>query len=90
MKRSIERWSVNKLRREYPKIHFPEYQRDPNVWARDAKQRLIDSMIREFDIAPLYFYSRGDDVIDCVDGRQRIGAVMAFLGDNEKRFTQGL
>ena len=75
MERSIELWTVEQLQQNYGQIHFPEYQRDPNVWSRDAKQRLIDSMMREFDIAPLYFYTRENDVIDCVDGRQRIGAI---------------
>ena len=89
MKRSIGVWTLEQLQERYGGIHFPEYQRDPNVWARDAKQRLIDSMMREFDIAPLYFYTRADDVIDCVDGRQRIGAMMSFLGLNEKDTHNG-
>ena len=34
-------------------------------------------MMREFDIPPLYFYMRENDIIDCVDGRQRVGAIRA-------------
>ena len=41
-------------------------------------------MVRQFDIASLYFYIHDDDSIDCVDGRQRIGAIMSFLGENEE------
>ena len=89
MERSIELWTVKQLQQKYGQIDFPEYQRDPNVWARDAKQRLVDSMMREFDIAPLYFYTREDDVIDCVDGRQRIGAIMSFLGINKRDSHKG-
>ena len=89
MERSIELWTVEQLQQKYGQIHFPEYQRDPNVWSRDAKQRLIDSMMREFDIAPLYLYTRENDVIDCVDGRQRIGAIMSFLGINERDSHKG-
>ena len=89
MERLIKLWTVEQLRRNYGQIDFPEYQRDPNIWARDAKQRLVDSMVREFDIAPLYFYTRENDTIDCVDGRQRIGAIMAFLGGNEKDSHNG-
>ena len=84
MKKLIKLWTVKQLKEEYSRIHFPEYQREPNVWGRDAKQRLIDSMVRQFDIAPLYFYTKEDGIIDCVDGRQRIGAIMSFLGKNEK------
>lgn len=79
MKKLIELWTVKDLEKKYGRIHFPEYQREPNVWGRDAKQRLIDSMMRQFDIAPLYFYTKEDGIFDCVDGRQRIGAIMSFL-----------
>ena len=43
----------------------------------------IDSMVRQFDISALYFYRNDDDALDCVDGRQRIGAIMSFVGENE-------
>ena len=83
MKKFVETWSVQELRNQFTQINFPEYQREPNVWGKNAKQRLIDSMLREFDIAPLYFYEKDNDFIDCVDGRQRIGAIMSFLGENQ-------
>ena len=67
----------------YSRIDFPEYQREPNLWSQTEKQRLIDSIVRRFDIAPLYFYQNGPDNIDCVDGRQRIGTIMSFLGDDQ-------
>ena len=48
-------------------------------------------MMREFDIASLYLYEHDDNTIDCVDGRQRIGTIMAFLGDidgdRDNKFT---
>ena len=82
MEKKVEAWSVEELRSQFPQIDFPEYQREPNLWSLVEKQRLIDSMIRRFDIASLYFYRHGDGSIDCVDGRQRIGAIMSFVGDN--------
>lgn len=82
MKKKIEKWPVRTLRENFSQIDFPEYQREPNLWSLVEKQRLIDSMIRHFDIASLYFYRHADDSIDCVDGRQRIGAIMSFLGEN--------
>ena len=81
MKKEIELWTVQKLKEKFLQINFPEYQREPNVWDKDAKQRLVDSMLRQFDIAPLYFYKKDGDMIDCVDGRQRIGAIKLFLDD---------
>lgn len=82
MKKCIAKWTVSDLAGKYAQIDFPEYQREPNIWGRNAKQRLLDSMLRQFDIAPLYFYTTPDDGIACVDGRQRIGAIMSFLGEN--------
>lgn len=82
MEKTNERWSVEYLRSIYPQIDFPEYQREPNLWSLTEKQRLIDSMVRRFDIAPLYLYRDTPGSIDCVDGRQRIGTIMSFLGDN--------
>ena len=83
MEKTIERWSVEYLRSIYPQIDFPEYQREPNLWSLTEKQRLIDSMVRRFDIASLYLYRDTLGSIDCVDGRQRIGTIMSFLGANQ-------
>lgn len=82
MRKRVELWSVEDLTRLFHAIDFPEYQREPNIWSLAAKQRLIDSMLRQFDIASLYLYMDEDGSIDCVDGRQRIGAIMSFLNEN--------
>ena len=84
MEKQIDTWSVETLRERYPQIDFPEYQREPNLWSLTEKQRLIDSMVRRFDIAPLYLYQDESGSIDCVDGRQRIGTIMSFVGSNER------
>ena len=90
MKKRTESWTVRDLSEKFSNISFPEYQREPSLWNRAEKQRLVDSMIREFDIASLYLYQHDEESIDCVDGRQRIGAIMAFLGmsdgDPDNRF----
>jgi hypothetical protein len=82
-------WSVGDLASRYSAINFPEYQREPNVWSRAAKQRLIDSMVRQFDIASIYLYVDQDGSIDCIDGRQRIGAIMSFLASNPDHEDDG-
>lgn len=82
MEKRVEPWSVRELWDNFSRIDFPEYQREPNLWPLVEKQRLIDSMVRRFDIASLYFYRHDDGSIDCVDGRQRIGSIMSFLGGN--------
>ena len=82
MKKDVKPWSIQDLRERFPQIEFPEYQREPNLWSLVEKQRLIDSIVRRFDIASLYLYQHDDGSLDCVDGRQRIGAIMAFLDEN--------
>lgn len=84
MKKESTPWTIRDLRDFYPAIEFPEYQREPNLWTRAEKQRLIDSIARGFDIASLYLYIHKDGTIDCVDGRQRIGAIIEFYGDDGK------
>jgi hypothetical protein len=82
MQRTSATFTIQELRHEFPSIEFPEYQREPTVWNREQKQRLIDSILRRFDIAAIYFYVRDDEVWECIDGRQRLNAVMSFLGGN--------
>lgn len=89
MKKETKLWSVRDLEKHFTRINFPEYQREPNIWSRVEKQRLIDSMLRQFDIASLYFYVDRDGSIDCIDGRQRIGAIMSFLGENPDDVDNG-
>lgn len=83
MKKEVINWDINHLQTSYNLINFPDFQREPNIWLRNAKQRLIDSIVRSFDIAPIYIYVNYDGQMDCVDGRQRLGAIMSFLGRNE-------
>ena len=82
MKRETTIWSIQDLEKRFIAVNFPEYQREPNIWSRGEKRRLIDSILREFDIASLYFYKNTDGSLDCIDGRQRINAIMSFLNEN--------
>lgn len=84
MDKVVELWCVRDLQKRFDEIDFPEYQREPTLWRRPQKQLLIDSMSRNFDIASLYLYETDSGKLECVDGRQRIGAIMSFLGDNWK------
>ena len=83
MKRESTTLSIKELRGMFVDIEFPEYQREPDIWSRDQKQRLLDSILRRFDISSVYFYRREDDGLECIDGRQRISAIMSFLEEND-------
>ena len=83
MNKTTTSWTIGELSsNKFIRIEFPEYQREPTVWDRDAKQKLIDSILRRFDIASIYFYVDEDGVRSCIDGRQRINAIMSFLNEN--------
>lgn len=85
MKRNIEQWTIKKLIGEIkPYLGFPEFQREPAVWDLIKKQKLIDSILRGFDIAPIYLYKKDEENYECIDGRQRINAIYSFLGENKE------
>jgi len=75
-------WKVSELLKNIEQIEFPEFQREPTVWKLDKKQRLIDSILRGFDISSIYFYKKENGGWDCIDGRQRINAILSYLGIN--------
>ena len=82
MQRKSTALSIGDLQSSFVDIEFPEYQREPDIWSREQKQRLIDSILRRFDIASVYFYRREDGTLECIDGRQRLNAIMSFLARN--------
>lgn len=83
MKKRNDSWTIEDIRKNIKTIEFPEYQREPIVWSLIKKQRLIDSILRDFDIASIYLFRKEDGTFDCIDGRQRINAIMSYLGENE-------
>ena len=89
MHRAALSFKIRDLQHQYPSIEFPEYQREPTVWNLDQKRRLIDSILRNFDIAAIYLYERNDGTWECIDGRQRLNAIMAFLGENPADVDNG-
>lgn len=83
MKKINIKWTIERLIKTYKAIEFPEFQREPTVWDLDKKRKLIDSILRDFDIASIYLFKRPDGIYECIDGRQRINAIISFLGLNE-------
>ena len=82
MKKENLKWTIQDLQKKIDIIEFPEYQREPSVWDLTNKQKLIDSILRGFDIANIYMNKRPDGFYECIDGRQRINAILSFLGLN--------
>lgn len=82
MDRKTVPWRIRELVKRSDEIEFPEYQREATTWDLTKKRKLIDSILRNFDIASIYLYEK-ENGFDCVDGRQRINAIWSYLGMNE-------
>jgi hypothetical protein len=97
MKKVNVPWTISTLQEVFENIEFPEFQREPTVWPLYKKQLLIDSIFRGLDISTIYLFRLYDEdgpgengdgqaaVVryECIDGRQRINAILSFLGLNE-------
>ena len=80
MQRTIEKWKISELLDK--RILFPEFQREATIWSLSQKRLLIDSILRGFDIGSIYLVKDPDDSYECLDGKQRIGALLSFCGKN--------
>src|SRR5262249_27012501 len=79
--RRVENWTVERLHKARPNISFPEYQRQPNLWSTDKKQRLMDSILRDIDIPKIYFNETKKGDFEVVDGTQRLWSIWEFIDD---------
>jgi len=77
-------WTVRELLTKIDAIEFPEFQREGTVWDVDKKIKLIDSILRNIDIANIYLYKNPSGSLECIDGRQRINAIYSYVGLNDK------
>jgi hypothetical protein len=81
MKRRVEDWTIEKVHKWRPRISFPEYQREPNLWSIEKRRLLIDSILQDIDIPKLYFNKTREDDIEVIDGSQRLWAIWEFIDD---------
>jgi hypothetical protein len=65
----------------------PDYQRQGEIWTRDKRQLLVDTMINGFDVPKLYLHKfsppivEGDSTFEyaMIDGKQRAEAIFSFV-----------
>lgn len=70
----------------------PDYQRQGEIWTRDKRQLLIDTMINGFDVPKLYLHKFSPPIVEggstfdyaMIDGKQRAEAIFSFV---ENRYT---
>jgi 5-methylcytosine-specific restriction endonuclease McrA len=63
----------------------PDYQTGLR-WSKNQKSALIDSLILDYDLPKIYFRKKGE-VLECVDGQQRLSTIRDFMDDTFKLGT---
>lgn len=70
---------------QYGKFNFdPEYQRNGDVWNEDKQSFLIDSIIKNFPLPPIFLNEQideetGNTKYDVIDGKQRLQSIFKFI-----------
>lgn len=62
----------------------PPYQRDYNVWDSGQKSFLIDTILKNYPMPPIFLeqkITRGKTIYDVIDGKQRLNAIVEFIND---------
>lgn len=81
------RMSLFEVKRQYEErkqlVLAPEFQRE-YVWKQKQKSELIESILMGIPIPIIYLFQTKDALIQVVDGRQRIGAVIDFMNNKFK------
>ena len=74
----------------------PTYQRSGDIWTKEKRQLLIDSILNDFDIPKLYFHvpskpkvlpNGKTSLYAIIDGRQRMETIWKFL-DGDLRLAE--
>lgn len=67
-------------------IMDPEYQRQGEIWSKEKRQLLVDSILNRYDIPKLYFHKLDRETLQkqgkayaVIDGRQRLEAIFDFM-----------
>lgn len=64
----------------------PSYQREGDVWSEPDKSYLIDTILKNFPMPPIFLHQHidndtGKTIYDVIDGKQRLGAIISFLNN---------
>ena len=74
-------WEFNSLE----KINLePKYQRSSNVWSEEKQSFLIDSIVKNFPIPPIFLHEfidlkSGKTKYNVIDGKQRLTSIFKFI-----------
>ncbi|MFI2709153.1 DUF262 domain-containing protein [Micromonospora sp. NPDC018662] len=56
----------------------PDFQRG-EVWSTPKKQKLIDTILRQWHVPPIHLVAKGEGKFDVLDGQQRLTAIRDFM-----------
>lgn len=67
----------------------PDYQRPSDVWSDSKKSFLIDTILKNFPMPPIFLHQHidtetGKTIYDVIDGKQRLTTIISFI-NNEVR-----
>lgn len=60
----------------------PPYQRDYNIWSDNQKSFLIDTILKNFPMPPIFLEQKitnGITMFDVIDGKQRLNTIIDFI-----------
>jgi hypothetical protein len=80
MKMVSEKRAIDKIFRRRDRYDVPDWQRG-EVWNRDKKQRLIDSILRGWKLPKFYFIEVSGENYLVEDGQQRLNAIWEFFSN---------
>jgi hypothetical protein len=80
VKMTSDRRAIDKIFRRRDRYDIPDWQRQ-EVWGRDKKQRLIDSILRGWKLPKFYFIEASGDNYLVEDGQQRLNAIWEFFSN---------
>ena len=81
-------WNLYRMRQ---RIQLdPDYQRLSDIWTRDKRQLLIDTVLNDFDVPKLYLHKfkeplkKGEESYShaIIDGKQRLETMWSFIDGN--------
>jgi hypothetical protein len=72
--------AIDKIFRRRDRNDIPDWQRQ-EVWNREKKQRLIDSILRDWRLPKFYFIELAGDNYLVEDGQQRLNAIWEFFSN---------
>ena len=73
-------------RLEYDEIDLsPSFQRKSDLWSKEQKSRLIESLMLRIPLPAFYFDASSDEEWIVIDGLQRLSAIKGFIIDNKYR-----